>query len=285
MSKTIIITGASDGIGAAAARRLGRNGHEVVVVGRSPGKTEAVAKEIDARFFVADFTKLEDVRRLVAALLDACQRIDVLANNAGGMFGDRAKTEDGFEKTFQINHLAPFLLTSLLLPRLLESRASVIQTSSIGSRLGGRLDMDDLQHDRDFSPILAYSTTKLENILFTRELHRRFNSKGLSAAAFHPGNVATRFGTQSESRLIRFITTNPITRAMLTTPEKGARQLVWLAEGQPGTDWISGSYYEKGQPARRENKQGQDAALARTLWERSEQLLGIAKDAPASGAS
>ena len=273
MPKTIVITGASDGIGAAAARQLHEDGNHVVVVGRSPRKTQAVARETGAGYFLADFTRLGDVRKLAADLDRTCPRIDVLANNAGGIFGDRAKTIDGFEKTFQINHLAPFLLTSLLLDKLVQSRATVIQTSSSGARLFGKLAIDDLDHDRDFTPQLAYGTAKLENILFTRELHRRYHAQGISAAAFHPGAVATSFAADSDSFMKR-IYGSRIGRAFMTTPEKGAGQMIWLAESVPGTDWVSGTYYEKRKPARRNNPQALDADLARQLWDRSEQLLG-----------
>lgn len=271
-SKVIVITGASDGIGAAAAHQLAAAGHRLVVIGRSPEKTKKVAESIAADSYVADFTRLDDVRRLASVLLTAYPRIDVLANNAGGVFGDRTKTIDGFEKTFQINHLAPFLLTTTLLDTLIASRASVIQTSSIGARMADRLDVNDLDHDTRYDPVRAYNAGKLENILFTRELHRRYHRVGMSSAAFHPGNVATSFGTQSKSRLMRFITTNPISRAtLLTTPEKGADQLVWLADGQPGVDWESGTYYEKRRPGRI-SAQSRDDDLAKLLWERSEEL-------------
>lgn len=275
MPKTIIITGASDGIGAAAARKLHSDGHRVVVVGRSPEKTRAVASEIGAPHHVADFADLADVRRLAADLEDAYPRIDVLANNAGGVFGDRNKTVDGFEKTFQINHLAPFLLTQLLLNTLLASRASVIQTSSVGARMGGNVVLDDLDNDRDFKPTRVYGTAKLENILFTKELHRRFHSEGISAAAFHPGNVATNFAKDSDA-WIKHIANSRVLRTLLISPEKGAGQLVWLAEGTPGSDWDSGVYFEKYKPARRNNPQASDPDLAVGLWERSEQLLSTA---------
>lgn len=271
--KVIVVTGASDGIGAAAAQRLHQDGHHVVVVGRSPHKTEAVARRIGTEHLVADFARLDDVRALAAALSATYPRLDVLANNAGGVFGDPTKTVDGFEQTFQINHLAPFLLTRLLLPILTASGATVVQTSSVGARTAGRLDLDDLDHDRNFSPVRAYGAAKLENILFTTELHRRHHAQGLSSAAFHPGNVATSFGTRSTSRLMRGITTNPLARRLMTTPEQGADQLVWLAEGRPGRDFESGTYYEKRAPAKRTNRQARDADLARRLWERSEQLL------------
>ena len=273
MSKTIVITGASDGIGAAGARQLHKDGHRVVIVGRSPAKSQAVARELGADHFLADFTSLGDVRTLAAGLDRACPRIDVLVNNAGGIFGDGAKTVDGFEKTFQVNHLAPFLLTSLLMGKLLNSRASVIQTSSSGARLFGKLNINDLDHDRDFTPQLAYGTAKLENILFTRELHARYHAEGLSAAAFNPGAVATSFATTSDS-FMRRIYTSRIGRAFMATPQQGASQMVWLAETTPGTDWQSGTYYEKHKPARRTNPQALAPDLARQLWDRSAELLG-----------
>ncbi len=271
--KTIVITGASDGIGAAAARQLHRDGHHVVVVGRSPQKTAAVAREIGADHYLADFTRLDDVRTLAADLNSAYSRIDVLANNAGGVFGDRTKTVDGFEMTFQINHLAPFPLTRLLMGSLVESKATVIQTSSVGARMSGKVVLDDLDHDKDFTAVRAYGTAKLENILFTKELHRRYHAQGISTAAFHPGNVATSFATESDS-FLKYITGTRLGRTILIAPEKGAEQLVWLAKGRPGADWISGTYYEKRKPAKRNNPQALDADLARRLWDRSEELLG-----------
>ena len=271
-TRTIVITRASDGIGAAAARRLHQDGHRVVVVGRSPRKTEVVAREIGADHFTADFTRLDEVRKLAAELDAAYPRIDVLANNAGGVFGDRTKTVDGFEQTFQINHLAPFLLTHLLLDKLTASRATVIQTSSVGARTARKLDLDDLDHDRDFNTIRVYGAAKLENILFTKELHRRYHARGIAAVAFHPGNVATSFGSATESRLMKFIVTNPLTRSLLITPEKGADQLVWLAETAPGAGWEPGGYYVNRKPGKT-NRQAYDRELARGLWDRSEQLI------------
>ena len=147
--RTIVITGASDGIGAAAARALAASGDRVVIVGRSPQKTEAIAAELGADHFIADFTRLADVRALAAELLRRYPRIDVLANNAGGIMGARELTADGHEKTLQVNHLAPFLLTTLLMDRLIESRASVINTSSAANRFG-RLNLDDLGNARKY---------------------------------------------------------------------------------------------------------------------------------------
>lgn len=274
-SKTMVITGASDGIGAAAARRLSESGHRIAVVGRSAQKTAAVAREIGADHFLADFIELEQVRHLAEELKTAYPRIDVLANNAGGVFGDPTKTVDGFERTFQINHLAPFLLTRLLMDTLVTSQASVIQTSST-LRPAREIDLDDLNHDKNFSPVRAYTAAKLENVLFTAELHRRFSARGISAASFYPGNVASSFGTQSESKLMRFITTNPITRRlMLISPDRGADTLVWLAEAEPGRDWEPGRYFYKRKPTKPQNDQALDTELAHQFWDRSEQLLGL----------
>ena len=274
--KIIVVTGASDGIGAAAARRLANAGHTVAVVGRSPQKTAAVAAEIGADHFTADYTRLDDVRRLAAELDAAYPQIDVLANNAGGVFGTRSKTVDGFEKTFQVNHLAPFLLTRRLLDTLIASRASVLQTSST-VRFTKEIHLDDLDHDRDYDPVRAYGAAKLENILFTTELHRRYQADGLSAASFYPGNVATNFASDTTSpvmRVVRFLGHVPaLGRLLLTTPDQGADQIVWLAEGTPGTDWQSGSYYYKREATNPRNPQALDADLARRLWERSEDLL------------
>lgn len=270
-ARTIIITGASDGIGAAAARALGLNGDRVVIVGRSSAKTAAVAAELGADFFVADFADLAQVRTLAAELLERYPRIDVLANNAGGIMGARESTVDGHEKTFQVNHLAPFLLTTLLMDRLVASRASVIQTSSAANSVFGKIDLDDLNAEEKYSANKAYGDAKLANILFTTELHRRYHDAGISTAAFHPGVVATGFATSSTS-IMRLVYKTPLKRFLLT-PEQGADTLVWLATAAPGVDWASGRYYEKRGIAGA-NRQAYDPELAAELWERSEAMIG-----------
>ncbi|MET3803623.1 NAD(P)-dependent dehydrogenase (short-subunit alcohol dehydrogenase family) [Nakamurella sp. UYEF19] len=275
MSKIIIVTGASDGIGAAGARQLQANGHTVVVVGRSPEKTRHVAESIGAEHFLADFTDLGTVRELAAVLEQRHPRIDVLANNAGGVFGARAKTVDGFEKTFQVNHLAPFLLTNLLLPALLRGNATVIQTASIAARLYGKLDIDDLDNDRRYSANKAYGDSKLENILFTKELDARYRSQGINAVAFHPGIIGSSFASETTSLAMRLTYGNPLARPFLGSTHQGADQLVWLSENSPGRTWQPGNYYEKRKIATRVNPQSTDAQLARQLWDRNENLLAI----------
>jgi NAD(P)-dependent dehydrogenase (short-subunit alcohol dehydrogenase family) len=269
--RTVIITGASDGIGAEAARALSAAGDTVVIVGRSPQKTAAIAAELGVDFFAADFARLDDVRALAAALLERYPRIDVLANNAGGIMGERELTVDGNEKTLQVNHLAPFLLTSLLSERLVASEASVITTASVANRLYGDIDIDDLHNEKRYSPNKAYGDSKLANILFTRELHRRFGDRGLTAAAFHPGLVATSFASNTTS-VLRFVYGVVLSR-FLISPKKGADTLVWLARS--GAAFTSGGYYTR-RKIDKTNKQADDAALAARLWEESAALVGVA---------
>src|SRR5262245_43096468 len=189
---TVILTGATRGIGHAAALELAAQGAELGLVGRDPERVRATAEEARARGggapvheHVADLAGMEEVRRLAAELLDAYPRIDVLANNAGAMFTSRHVTADGLEQTFALNHLAPFLLTSLLLDRVTESGGRVVTTASDAHK-GGVLDLEDLQSEHQrFRPMRVYGTSKLCNILFTRELQRR--NPGIAANCFHPG--------------------------------------------------------------------------------------------------
>ncbi|MFS0853321.1 SDR family NAD(P)-dependent oxidoreductase [Microbacterium sp. 179-I 3D4 NHS] len=274
--KTIVLTGASDGIGAAAARQLASSGHRLVLVGRSPEKTRAVAADAGAEYFTADFARLDDVRALAAQIADAVgdDGIDVLANNAGGIFGDRTPTVDGFEKTIQVNHLAPFLLTNLLLPQLLHAGAAVINTSSVGHRLFGRIDVDDLDNRRRFSANKAYGDAKLANILFAKSLHTKFHADGLSAVAFHPGTVRTNFASDSSS-VMRLVYRSFLGRFLLTSTEEGGGILRWFIEGTPDETWFSGAYYDERTLSSKVNPQAEDAELAESLWRRSADLVGL----------
>ena len=274
--KTIVLTGASDGIGAAAARQLADSPHRVILVGRSGEKTRAVAEEAGAEWFTADFARLDDVRGLAEEIADAAgdRGIDVLANNAGGIFGDQTPTVDGFEKTMQVNHLAPFLLTNLLLPHLLKVEGAVINTSSIAHRLFGHLDVNDLDNRRRFSPNKAYGDAKLANVLFAKSLHTKFHADGLSAVAFHPGTVQTNFASDSSS-IMRLLYRTPLKHLMLIGADKGGETLRWFIEGTPDETWFSGAYYDERQLTAKVNPQVDDAALAEALWQRSAELVGI----------
>lgn len=273
MPRTIVITGASDGIGAAAARQLHDIGEDVVVVGRNPDKTRRVADALGVRSFVADFSDLAQVRELAASLAAEFPRIDVLANNAGGIFAERALTTDGFEVTFQVNHLAPFLLTNLLRETLIASRASVIQTSSAAARLFSRFDIDDLQGERRYSASAAYGNAKLANVLFTKELNRRFGDAGLSSVAYHPGVIASSFGSTSSGSW-KFLYGGALAERFLPSTDVGGARLTWLTLGKPGVDWQPGGFYANNKPAKT-HRRADDPALARLLWDRSAELAGL----------
>ncbi len=265
--RTIVITGASDGIGAAAARRLHQSGENVVVVGRSETKAAAVAAELGADYFVADFADLSQVRALAEKVLSEYQRIDVLANNAGGMTSKLRMTADGYENTYQVDYLAPFLLTTQLLDLLVDSRATILNTTSSSQKLLHNVTVTDLENTYRRRPSTAYALAKLAIILFTMELHRRYHLGGLSVAAFHPGYVNSNFGPASGSRFLTFMRRTPAVR--LTPPaEHGADMLVWLASGTPGVDWKSGEYYSRHKIAKA-NRAAYDPDLARELWDRT----------------
>jgi NAD(P)-dependent dehydrogenase (short-subunit alcohol dehydrogenase family) len=280
--RVVVVTGASDGIGAAAARMLARHGDSVVVVGRSPARTRAAAAEIGAPYHIADFTHLDQVRSLAAELQDRYPRIDVLINNAGLVAGTRrAETADGHELTFQVNHLAPFLLTMLLKQRLVSARGRVITTSSrAGAVRSARVVVDDLDMTDRYSAGRAYRASKLANVLFTRELARRWGPLGVSAAAAHPGIVRSSFGRSGPAavRLVAFY--SPL-RLVMRSPERGADTLVWLSASVLGPDWQSGGYFANRKPAAA-NPAADDRQLARELWERSALLCGLQPQSPAS---
>jgi NAD(P)-dependent dehydrogenase (short-subunit alcohol dehydrogenase family) len=275
--RTIVLTGASSGIGVVAAQRLAEQGNEIAVVGRNPERTRAVAERVGGTAFLADYERLDDVRALGDALLDRYDRIDVLANNAGGLYAKREITVDGHERTFQANHLAPFLLTNLLLPRLRATAeaghpARVVSTASVAN-LFGHVRLDDL----DFAqrPWLggwrAYGSGKLETILFIRELAERLTGTGVEAFSFHPGTIATNFGMSSP--LIRF--GSAVTRQGYgITVELGAAPLIMLAAENP-VGAPSGTYFDRLTANGKVRNQARNAQLGRDLWTLSEELTGV----------
>jgi NAD(P)-dependent dehydrogenase (short-subunit alcohol dehydrogenase family) len=272
--RVVVVTGASDGIGAAAARILASRGEHVVVVGRSPDKTRAIATELAADHHVADFTSLDQVRDLAATLQTRHPRIDVLVNNAGIIAGTRRiVTSDGHEVTFQVNHLAPFLLTVLLKDCLATARGRVITTSSRASMArDAAVSLDDLDMHADYDGLRAYKASKLANVLFTRELARRWAAVGISAAAAHPGMVRSQWG-RSGPPAVRLVVSSPLRLAM-RSPARGADTLVWLSSSLPGRDWQSGGYFADRKPAA-VNPAADDLDLAAELWERSALLCEL----------
>ncbi len=277
----VVITGATRGIGRAAALELAREGAEVALVGRDSERVREVAGEARAagkapvHEHVADLTSMAEVRRLATELLGAYERIDVLANNAGALFASRKETLEGFERTFALNHLAPFLLTNLLHERL--SGGRVVTTAS-DAHEQGRLDLDDLQAQRSsYRAMRVYGTTKLCNILFTRELARR--APELHANCFHPGVVRTGFG-KNENGIWKLLTT--LAGPFFRSPERGARSLVWLSLSEQAAG-LTGEYIQD-EKVLAPSVQAQDDALAAQLWEHSAQLVGLAAEEPAGDA-
>ena len=271
----VVITGATRGIGRAGAVELARQGAEVALVGREPERVQAVADEASAagsasvHQHVADLTLMSEVRRLAAELRESYEHIDVLANNAGALFASRHETSEGLERTFALNHLAPFLLTNLLRDRLDGSR---VVTTASDAHKAGRLDLDDLQSQSSYAAMRVYGTSKLCNILFTRELAQR--APELHANCFHPGVVRTGFG-KNENGIWKLLTT--LGSPFFRSPERGARSLVWLALSDEAAG-LDGAYVEDEQVVV-PSAQAQDDVLAAGLWERSAELVDLPADA------
>jgi Short-chain dehydrogenases of various substrate specificities len=277
--RVIVLTGASSGIGAVAAARLAEQGASLAIVGRDPARTRAVAERVGGEPFLADYDRLDDVRSLARALLTRYEHIDALANNAGGLVSKRLDTVDGHERTIQSNHLAPFLLTGLLLPRLIATAADdpdadvrVVSTAS-AANLFGHLRLDDL--DWRNRPWLggwrAYGTSKLATILFIRELAERLTGTGVSAYSVHPGVVVTNFGATSP--LLRL--GHAVTRGHYgVSADVGAEALVALL-GAERVGAPSGTYFDRLRANGAVNRQARDPQLGRDLWTLSEQLVGL----------
>lgn len=269
-SKTIVITGASDGIGKAAAKELVSLGHEVIIVGRNPQKTKKVAEELNCKYYLADFADFSQVVNL-AHELNKLERIDVLANNAGAVIPNFRTTIDRNEMTFQVNVLSPFLLTYFLLPKLKESHATVIQTSSVAANLFSIYDLDKL-NITDFSiqgisydAFREYGNAKLCNILFTRWLDHEYREKGINSVAFEPGVVRTNFGAEMKG-IVKLGYHTPIKYLFTISSEKSAKRLVWLATSTAYEDFECGKTYSK--PAKEMNVKFEDPYLeeAQKLW-------------------
>ena len=281
--RTVVVTGANSGIGKACATELARRGAHVVMTARDAARGQRALADVkrasgnaDVELLLGDFASLADVS-VLANRIASLPQLDVLVNNAGLMLTERSETRDGFETTFQVNHLAPFLLTSMLLPKLARTPgARVVTVASDAHTSGGALDFDDLQSKRRYTPFAVYGRSKLCNILFTRELARRLEGTGVTANCLHPGVVATGFAGDGDAKGW-FAWGVKLARPFMITPEKGADTMVWLASS-PDVAGTTGRYFVK----RREKTPGrhaQDAATARRLWDESARMTG----APAVG--
>ncbi len=284
--RTVLVTGGSGGIGRATALGLAAMGAHLAITGRDRGRTEDAAREIRAAgsgqvdVFVADLSSLSQVRRLAGEVLQRLSRIDVLVNNAGGYWNTRHVTADGLERTFALNHLAPFLLTSLLLDRLKDSAPARVVTVSSNVQAIGRIDFEDLQGERSYSGARAYNQSKLANVLFTYELARKLQATSVTANALHPGVVRTSFGAEDPSRAQRLFT--PVMRPFMKVPGRGAATSVHLVSA-PELEQVTGRYFASSKP-RRSSQRSYDQAAAARLWQVSADLAGLTAAATATSA-
>jgi len=274
--RTIFITGGTSGIGRAVATELARQEATVVFTYRDKAKGNETLNEIrqvtgNERVYMleVDLASLASVRRLAENYSKQFDRLDVLINNAGGYFGYRKSTEDGFERTFGVNHLSHFLLTNLLKDMLISCKARIINVSSSAQRIG-HINFDDLMFENKFTGFRAYSQAKLANIIFTRELDRRWEGTGIAANAVHPGAVRTNFGNESKPVFKSLI---KIGKPILKSPEKGAETIVYLATS-PEVEGVTGKFFASRKQLR-SNAESYDKQVWARLWEVSEELTGL----------
>lgn len=276
--KSVVITGATNGIGLEASVQLARLGAAVTMVGRDPGRTDAAAAQARQRSgsatvtaLLCDFSSQAAIRRLAAEITERHERLDVLVNNAGGVHKSRWLTEDGIEATFAVNHLGYFLLTHLLTDLLVRNApARVVSVASVGHR-GGTLNFGDLGYERGYSIMKAYQRSKLANVLFANELARRLAGTGVTSNSLHPGSVNTNIWSGAPLWAKPII--NLALRPFFISAEKGGERITQLV-ADPALEGVTGAYFEDGKqvpPA----PLAQDADLARRLWQVSEDLVGL----------
>ncbi len=277
--KTVVVTGGNSGIGLFTAVDLAGAGARVVITARDEGRAAAAVEEIRRRSgsssverVLFDLSSLSSVRAGAAELLERCERIDVLVNNAGVVLTERRLTVDGLESTFVVNHLGHFLLTELLVDRIKSSAparvVNVASTAHRGARRG--LDFDDLQSEHGYRGMQVYSKSKLANISFTIELARRLAGTGVTVNCLHPGTVATGYGRDGDaSGFLSFGLA--VIKPFILTPERGARTSVYLASSPEVSD-VSGEYFVRCR-IRRPSRLGRDQEAAVRLWEASEKLV------------
>jgi len=275
--RTVLVTGGSGGIGRATALGLAAMGAHLAICGRDRESTQGAAGEIRAagggrvEVFVADLSSQSQVRRLAGEVLQRCSRIEVLVNNVGGYWDTRHVTADGLERTFALNHLAPFLLTNLLWDRLTQSAPARVVTVSSNAQAQGRIDFDDLQGERSYSGARAYSQSKLANVLFTYELARRLPASSVTANALHPGLTRTAFGAEDPAGVQRRLV--PLLRPFMQAPAQGAATSIHLASA-PELAQVTGRYFANRKP-KRSSKASYDQAAAARLWQVSADLVGL----------
>ncbi len=275
---TVLITGGTGGIGRATAIGLASLGARVGITGRDRARAEAAAAAIATAtgndaidVFVADMSSQAEVRRLATEVLAAYPRVDVLVNNVGGFWSHRHETADGLEHTFALNHLAPFLLTSLLLDRLKASAPARVVTVASAAQGMGSIDFDDLMGDRKYSGQSAYNQSKLANVMFTSELAKRLEGSGVTATVMHPGMTNTSFSSEDPSRV--FAPLVGLMRPFMRKPAKGADTAVYLASSAEVAG-ISGTYFAD-RVAKASNKASYDKATTGRLWDVSADLVGL----------
>jgi NAD(P)-dependent dehydrogenase (short-subunit alcohol dehydrogenase family) len=272
--KSCVVTGASSGIGVELARGLAAQGARLALVGRDKDRLHEVADSCrslgapEVEVYPCDFASLEEVRDLADRLLADLPEIHVLANNAGGVVQRRQETVDGYERIFAVNHLAPYLLTRLLLDRLTASAPARVITTASDAHEFGPIDPDDYMCERArFRPLKVYGRSKLANILMTTQLARVLEGTGVTAVSFHPGFVSTSIGRDNPLGILFLKALRPF----IKSPTQGADTGVWLAT----TEAIdNGGYYVKRRVHRVKND-GQDPALAQRLWDDSAALVGL----------
>jgi NAD(P)-dependent dehydrogenase (short-subunit alcohol dehydrogenase family) len=277
-TRICLITGATAGIGRAAATMLAGQGYEMVLTGRNPVKLTDTVNEIREKTgnslvhgLIADFADLGQVRQMAEQFQEKFSHLDILINNAGAYFNKRQRTEYGVEKTFLVNHLAPFLLTNLLLDSLYRSTSARIINVASNAHEHAKLDLEDLNFDRFYFGFWAYGRSKLANILFTYELARRLKESHITVNALHPGHVGTDIFKTDFS-----ILGGPLKWFMeriSLTPEQGADNTVYLATS-PDVEGITGKYFVK-RDAVLSSSISYDEELARQLWEKSEKITGL----------
>lgn len=274
--KTVLITGATSGIGKETARALVGMGARVVMINRNPAKAEEVAAEIrqagtgTVELLKGDMSSFASIREGAAEALERFPRIDVFINNAGVFRARRHETADGLEEVFGVNHLAPFLLTNLLLDRLKASAPSRIVIVASEAHRGAVLDFDNLLLERHYGMWRAYSRSKLSNIMFTYALARRLEGSGVTANSLHPGFVATSLGSGNKIPIRPvYILLKPFT----ITPKKGAETSVFLASA-PDVEGVTGKYFDQKRESR-SSRVSQDEDAQELLWDMSAKLTGL----------